>query len=771
MHTGSVVSSLLKKLIVANGPKPEASPTPATRTPAATAAPARHMPQAARPSGQGGGLLKKLVITSLVPSSQPQPSAPSPRPAQSPAPTEGREGGGLLERLQQPAKPRVVEKDDRPRLATRIVSDGQRVGFSVAFMPGIEKVFKVQLGAWWLPQARMWVASADVVKSKLKEMDNWFEPFAWKVDPLGTGRYAAYALSKPREGCFSSALNIRLLPLVTGQTVIISDYDRILRQLLLRAGEWHESHSCFVSNYTPNQIANFLDKHGIFREAVYIHPHPLPDFDPADWIEEKRPRLKVGAALEADFMGQGEAAFKRAMEIVGKPMEILSYEDGMLSWAKEQFGLYDYQVDGVRHLIQHSSALLADDMGLGKTLQSLVAAHLRRVPGLPNLILCPASMRISWEREIKRVLKQDVVWQVGEPEPRQSPEWIVTSYEGLGCVLDRQYGVMVVDEAHYLKEVGSARTCNAFAVEAKNKYLLTGTPILNVERELYTLLKLGGHPIGQLPVQQFERMFAGNKILRRELGQHVQSWMLRRMKELVLKLKGKTWQKPAVTPPSDFRERYGKLEADDSLLAMVKIGRARQMLEVAKIDYIADYVGGLRQEDKVIVFCQYTQSIAAFQAAFEAAGIKYVTLTGADSLKKRQQAIDAFQKDKGTRIFLATTDAAYVGITLTAANYVMFASRPWTPGKEAQAEDRAYRNGQERPVIVVQPYIPGTLDEALAALLDHKRRIADDVMLKVDPDEGKQRQAEEAAAKETAGLLGWIGKKVATATKKPLLTV
>lgn len=738
--------SLLKKLRIAAAPSAPLAPASTSINPTPAAA------GASPPASQGrGGLLGKLQVGATAASSGSTPAGQS---------------GGLLNRLQTPSK-KVVTEDDRPRVATRIVSDGVRVGFACAFLPGIEKVFKSTLGAWWLPRARMWVTTVEMVQRHQKDLDSYFESFAWKLNPTGTGRYAAWAISKPREGYFSAALNVRLLPLANGQTVIISDYDRVLRNLLRRAGEWHESHSCFVSNYTPKQIANFLDKHGVFREGVYIHPHPLPDFDPADWIEEKRPRLKVGEALEADFTGQGEAAFKRVMDIVGKPMEVLPFEDGMLAWAKEQFGLYDYQVDGVRHLIQHSSALLADDMGLGKTRQSAVAAHLRRVQGLANLILCPASMRISWEREIKGLLPNDTVWQVGMPELSRSPDWIVTSYESLGGVLDRQYGVMVVDEAHYLKEVGAARTCNAFAVEAKNKYLLTGTPLLNVEREMYTLLKLGGHPIGQMPVQDFERTFAGNKILRRELSTHIQSWMLRRMKELVLKLKGKTWQKPAVTPPAEFRERYAKLEADDTQLAMVKIGRARQMLEVAKIDFINDYIGGLKHEDKTIVFCQYTQSIAAFEAAFDAAGIKYVTLTGADSLKKRQQSIDAFQKDKNVRVFLATTDAAYVGITLTAANYVMFASLPWTPGKKAQAEDRAYRNGQERPVIVVEPFIPGTLDEALAKLLEHKKQIAAEVMgEEVGQTDEEIKKAEDAAANETAEALGWIRNKAAATLKQ-----
>jgi SNF2 family DNA or RNA helicase len=167
-------------------------------------------------------------------------------------------------------------------------------------------------------------------------------------------------------------------------------------------------------------------------------------------------------------------------------------------------------------------------------------------------------------------------------------------------------------------------------------------------------------------------------------------------------------------------------------------------------------VGSLAQEDKIIVFCQYKQSIAAFQAAFEGLGIGYVTLTGEDNMKKRQQAIDGFQTDPKKRIFLATIDAAYVAITLTAANYVSFASQPLTPGKMAQAEDRAYRNGQKRGVFVDVPLIPGTLDDAICKLLDHKRAIAGDVMLEANPDEAKQKELEDKAALEAAAACGLI---------------
>nr|WP_276607173.1 C-terminal helicase domain-containing protein [Alcaligenes faecalis] len=139
-------------------------------------------------------------------------------------------------------------------------------------------------------------------------------------------------------------------------------------------------------------------------------------------------------------------------------------------------------------------------------------------------------------------------------------------------------------------------------------------------------------------------------------------------------------------------------------------------------------VEGLQAEDKIIIFCEYMSTVNAMHDAFTAAGIKAVRLVGADSATKRQKAIDMFQDDPEVRVFIGTTMAAGVGITLTAANYVAFASMPWTPALMRQAEDRAYRMGQQRDVMVIVPLIPDTIDEAVWKILEGKRETEIDVV-------------------------------------------
>lgn len=167
---------------------------------------------------------------------------------------------------------------------------------------------------------------------------------------------------------------------------------------------------------------------------------------------------------------------------------------------------------------------------------------------------------------------------------------------------------------------------------------------------------------------------------------------------------------------------------DMTLQSMPKITKLRQHLESLKVGFIVESIECLAQDAKAIVFCEYMDTVEALRESFKAAGIGCVSLVGSDAPKKRMKAIDEFQGDPNIRVFIGTTMAAGVGITLTAANYVFFASLPWTPALKRQAEDRAYRSGQRRDVFVIIPVVAGTIDEQVFALLGTKKEIEDDIV-------------------------------------------
>jgi SNF2 family DNA or RNA helicase len=200
----------------------------------------------------------------------------------------------------------------------------------------------------------------------------------------------------------------------------------------------------------------------------------------------------------------------------------------------------------------------------------------------------------------------------------------------------------------------------------------------------------------------------------------LKGWMLRRSKDVLTDLGEKSRQVVYLSPPEGLGA-YQEIWDDMSLGAMPKIVKLRQALEAVKIGFLVELAEGLSAGDKLIIFCEYIPTVTALKEALAAAGLRCVTLVGQDGLKIRQRAIDAFQQDPAVTVFIGTTSAAGVGITLTAANYVAFASLPWTPALMRQAEDRAYRMGQMRNVIVKVPLVPKTIDERVWDLLGSKR--------------------------------------------------
>jgi SNF2 family DNA or RNA helicase len=402
----------------------------------------------------------------------------------------------------------------------------------------------------------------------------------------------------------------------------------------------------------------------------------------------------------------------------------------------------DHQPAGIEHLLQRTSALLADDMGLGKTRQAVIAAAIR-AGERHILVITLSTLIINWQREIQMVYPHArIAKQVFDREA----QWVIVNYERLGdYVLQAgHFDVMIIDEAHRLKEPTAAWTRHGFDIAAKipNRYLLTGTPVLNRESELHTLLRLSGHPVGQLPLKEFCEQFAGSQDFRKNLRAAIGDWMLRRPKDVLPNLKGKQRQTQPIELSVEERREYERIRHEDRP-GLARLGSLRQMLEKVKVSVVMALLQELDVEDKVILFCEFKDTVARLRICCEQAGYGCVTLVGSDPIGKRQTAIDGFQTDPDTRIFIGTTSAAGTGNNLTAANYVMFLGLPWTPGLQDQAEDRAYRNGQLRMVVVKIPLVENTIDQALWQMLQEKRQLAQEL---IEPDAAANHRAALASA-------------------------
>lgn len=451
--------------------------------------------------------------------------------------------------------------------------------------------------------------------------------------------------------------------------------------------------------------------------------------------------------------------------------------------------LEPFQVAGAEFLYTNQRALLADEMGVGKTLQAITAA-LRNEK--PTLVVCPASIKVNWAREI---IDQDPTAQIQIVEPGESVEdfaighgskWLLINYdllhkyksEGLKLLLD--YKTLIIDEAHSIKETKTLRTKAAIEIGkyAENIYLLTGTPVLNRPMELFPLLKILKHPLGanwfsygfRYCGGYFQEIrLKGGKTLRflnvrgatrlEELRDKVAPIYLRRMKvEVLPKLPPKniniikvTLTEPHATLYANALERYytylesikdelikelGSIEAYDNKIENIKA--SQHLVELQKLQHVtsaakirrvaADAYKIVQQGGKALIFCSQTETLQRLKKIFVHNKVKVVTLNGQTKNENRVKAVDDFQQDPDTKVFIGNIKAAGVGITLTAAHQVFFIDSEWTPGLNQQAEDRAHRKGQMNTVEVNYYVIADTIDEDKQEALEIKRKIINSIL-------------------------------------------
>jgi len=428
-------------------------------------------------------------------------------------------------------------------------------------------------------------------------------------------------------------------------------------------------------------------------------------------------------------------------------------------------GLYPHQVEGVAFLMQRRRAILADDMGLGKTRQAIVALTHTELNG-PYLVVCPASVKRNWAREIELVDAEARIHIIG---PTAAPiadfdGWVIVNYDVLkkhgDALSELPWKGLLFDEAHYLKNHTSQRSkWGRMIVDAAPGdpmvYALTGTPLTNRPRDLFVLLQLVGHPMGRSFLSFAKRYCDAYKneygwvtdgaSNLEELAVELHGSMLRRNKEEVLDLppKVRTWLDVEVKEGTAQKEMeivlgllmQGRRQDTSDVEAPVGRGRARLVAQLTKvrrklaeaktattIEYIQNI---LDQGENVLVFSCFDAPLKRIHAHF---GDEAVLLTGATPADKRQALVDRFQQQDGVRVFVANIIAGGVGLNLTAARQVVFNDLDWVPANHWQAEDRAYRIGQTGSVQVSYMVAAQTVDEFVRMVLETKAALVSSVV-------------------------------------------
>src|SRR4249919_1812301 len=418
--------------------------------------------------------------------------------------------------------------------------------------------------------------------------------------------------------------------------------------------------------------------------------------------------------------------------------------------------LYPHQSDGVSFLISKGRTILGDDMGLGKTRQAIVGMQVAAPTGMV-LVVCPASLKLNWRREIRMVDPDAKVEVLGVKDGEQAdPRWVIVNYDLLAKNAGRLHNIpwsgVILDEAHFIKNnsqrtshclklLGVSNDARAALIGPRQVYLLTGTPITNRPKDLFNLLRCVGHPSARSFIS-FAKQYCdaykndygwvttGASNLE-ELNLLMKEVMLRRKKDEVLDLppKIRSWVPLAVESAAalnaqrSFAQWFAASDAsrpnDKDFLA--RLTKVRVALHKAKHRAVEERISDVTSTGrKTIVFTAFTDGLNKHKAVFSG---ECVTISGSDNAEQRMQAVDRFQNDPEVRVAICNIIAGGVGITLTAATHVIFQDLDWVPSNHLQAEDRAYRMGQTERVTVEYMLADGTLDVFIADLLEAKLRL------------------------------------------------
>ena len=418
--------------------------------------------------------------------------------------------------------------------------------------------------------------------------------------------------------------------------------------------------------------------------------------------------------------------------------------------------------------------ILADDMGLGKTVQMIALLLDARERGvtLPSLVVCPASLILNWESEIRRFAPALPVRTVmGDSAAREElladirpGEVVVTSYDllkrDIALYEGKSFYYHVLDEAQIIKNHNTQNARAVKAIDSVQRFALTGTPVENRLSELWSIFDflMPGFLFSYARFRErFERPAVrdGDEEALTSLSRLCAPFLLRRLKKEVLRElppksetvlcvpMGETQHKTYVAAAMQMRQNLAAREADGRtrLQALTMLTRLRQICCDPALCY-ENYRGGSAKLEsclslvkqavetghRVLLFSQFTSMLARIEERLRQEEIPTYTLQGSTPKEKRAALVAAFEREEGAPVFLISLKAGGTGLNLTAADVVIHYDPWWNLSVQNQATDRAHRIGQQRPVQVYKLIAKDTVEEKILHLQSSKQSLADAVV-------------------------------------------
>ena len=449
----------------------------------------------------------------------------------------------------------------------------------------------------------------------------------------------------------------------------------------------------------------------------------------AAWELFKEQPIQYSNILEGivpGVFGNGDEVYGLPEELAAEIKEADFHPEGL------NCNLRRYQEWGVRYILHQGRVLLGDEMGLGKTVQAIAAmVSLKNTGATHFVVVCPASVLINWCREIQKFSDLKTVKVHGDDRAASLEEWLktggvaVTTYETTAVFKmpdDFGYTMLVVDEAHYIKNPDANRTANTkeIAKKADRILFMTGTALENNVDEMVNLI--------QILKPDIAKEISGMKMLASapQFREKVAPVYYRRKREDVLTelpelLETKEWcvlgdleereYENAVLSKNYNAARRVSWHVDD----MNESGKAKRMMEI---------IEEAKSEDrKIIVFSFFLDTI---QKVAQMLGDSCSEpINGSVSPARRQEIIDEFNKAPAGQVLAAQIIAGGTGLNIQAASVVILCEPQLKPSIENQAISRAYRMGQARNVLVYRLLADDTIDEKITNLLAEKQTIFD----------------------------------------------
>jgi len=513
-------------------------------------------------------------------------------------------------------------------------------------------------------------------------------------------------------------------------------------------------------------VEAYFTKDGRLRQARADPRHIVETLDQIEKaVTEVGGQVQIGVevrefAQDLQRQAEREAEMTRLMEQV---------KAGQLEIDVLKLPLYPYQMLGTLFLAFTRRALLGDDMGLGKTVQAIAAVVFLKKQGRLSrvLIICPASLKLQWAKEIQRFSDESVT-VIGGTRARRRKQYAggstftVLNYElvwrDFDLIQALSPDLIILDEAQRIKNWRAKTTQLIKNLTSEYAYVLTGTPLENKLDELYSIVQfLDRRLLG--PAWQF----MAEHVIRDEWGAIVGYRGLDKVKRKIAPIFLRRRKDEVL---HDLPERidnyyYVELEPVQHRLYVPREAELRSMFNVPKEEWTPEMMGRLLQlitemreicdaaelvgsgakgsskmaelpaivEDwvvdgghKAIVFTQWERVTRLVEEALGGLPVERVRLHGGLPLKERQRIIERFHQDPDCRVFIST-DAGGLGLNLQAADMVINVDLPWNPARLEQRISRAHRIGQKNAVHVINLVVEDTIEERVLEVIYQKQQL------------------------------------------------